>query len=42
VDGGADLPLGRPGSWPGIIADLDSLTETEIEHEGKRFVFRSA
>ena len=34
--------LGRSGSWPHIIADLDSLTETEIEHDGKRFVVRSA
>jgi len=34
--------LGRTGSWPEIIADLDSLTETEIEHDGKRFVVRSA
>jgi hypothetical protein len=34
--------LGRAGSWPEIIADLDSLTETEIEHDGKRFVARSA
>jgi len=34
--------LGRSGSWPQIIADLDSLTETEIEHDGKRFVIRSA
>jgi hypothetical protein len=34
--------LGRSGSWPQIIADLDSLTETEIEHDGKRFVVRSA
>ena len=33
--------LGR-WSWPQIIADLDSLTETEIEHDGKRFVVRSA
>jgi transposase len=33
--------LGRSGSWPQIIADLDSLTETEIEHDGKRFVVRS-
>jgi hypothetical protein len=33
----------RPlGSWPQIIADLDSLTETEIEQDGKRFVVRSA
>ena len=34
--------LGRSGSWPEIIADLDSLTETEIEHDGKRFQVRSA
>ena len=34
--------LARSGSWPQIIADLDSLTETEIEHDGKRFVVRSA
>jgi len=34
--------LGRSGSWPEIIADLDSLTETEIEHDGKRFIVRSA
>jgi hypothetical protein len=25
--------LGRSGSWPQIIADLDSLTGIEIEHE---------
>jgi hypothetical protein len=34
--------LGRSGSWPKIIADLDSLTETETEKHGKRFVVRSA
>jgi transposase len=34
--------LDRTGSWPKIIADRDSLTETEIEHDGKRFVVRSA
>ncbi len=34
--------LGRSGSWPEIIADLDSLTETEIEYDGKRFLVRSA
>jgi hypothetical protein len=33
--------LARSSSWPEIIADLDSL-ETEIEHDGKRFVVRSA
>ena len=34
--------LGRSGSWPEIIADLDSLTETEIEYDGKRSIVRSA
>ena len=42
--------LGKPtaegaaesGSWPDILADLDSLTETEVEQDGKRFVLRSA
>ena len=34
--------LGRPGCWPEIIADLDSLTETEIAYDGKRFIVRSA
>src|ERR1700675_4629330 len=34
--------VGRSGSWPEIIADLDSLTETEIEQDGKRFIVRSA
>ena len=34
--------LGRSGSWPEIIADLDSLTETEIEYDGKQFIVRSA
>ena len=29
-------------SWPDILADLDSLTETEIEQDGKRFLLRSA
>jgi len=30
------------GAWSEIIADLDSLTETEVEQDGKRFVVRSA
>jgi hypothetical protein len=34
--------LGHSGSWPEIIADLDSLTETEIEYDGKHFIVRSA
>ena len=35
-------------AWPAssetaaIIADLDSLTETEVEQDGKRFLLRSA
>ena len=29
--------LGRTGSWPEIIADLDSLTETKVEQDDKRF-----
>jgi hypothetical protein len=29
-------------SWPDILADLNSLTETEVEQDGKRFVLRSA
>ena len=36
------VALRQTGSWPEIIADLDSLTETEIEQDGKRFVVRSA
>jgi hypothetical protein len=38
----ASRPLGRSGSGTQIIADLDSLTETESEHDGQRFVVRSA
>jgi Transposase DDE domain len=34
--------LGRDGPWPEILADLDSLTETEIVHDGRRFLVRSA
>lgn len=29
-------------SWPAVIADLESLTETEVERNGKRFLMRSA
>ncbi len=29
-------------SWPAVMADLDSLTETEVEQDGKRFLLRSA
>jgi hypothetical protein len=34
--------LGRSASWPQIMADLNSMTETQIEQDGKRFVVRSA
>ena len=34
--------LGGDGSWSEIRADLDSLTETEIVHDGRRFCVRSA
>jgi hypothetical protein len=34
--------LGRDGSWSEIRADLDSLTETEIAHDGRRFLVRAA
>jgi hypothetical protein len=34
--------LGRDGSWSEILADLDSLSETEIAHDGRRFLVRAA
>ena len=34
--------LGRTASWTEILADLDSLTETEIAHDDKRFLVRSS
>jgi hypothetical protein len=33
--------LGRTVSWTETLADLDSLTKTEIAHDGKRFLVRS-
>ena len=33
---------GVRASWPAIIADLNSLTETEVEQDGKRFLLRSS
>jgi transposase len=33
---------GAPASWPTVMADLDSLTETEVEQDGKHFLLRSA
>lgn len=34
--------LGRDGAWPEIVADLDSLSETEIVHDGRHFLVRAA
>ena len=34
--------LGRAGSWSEILADLDSLAATEIVHDGRHFLVRSA
>jgi len=33
---------GAHASWPTLMADLDSLTETEVEQDGKRFLLRSS
>jgi transposase len=38
----AAAPKSACASWPDVIADLDSLTETEVEQDGKRFLLRSA
>ena len=37
----ADGDAAQSGSWPDTLADLDSLTETEVEQDGKRFLLRS-
>ncbi len=33
--------LGHASSWPNVLADLDSLTETAVEQDGKRFLPRT-
>ena len=33
---------GARASWPAVVADLESLTETEVEQDSKRFLLRSA
>jgi hypothetical protein len=33
--------LGQANSWPDILADLGTLTETEVEQDGKRFLLRA-
>ena len=38
----ASATNGARASWPDAMADLDSLTETEVEQDGKRFLLRSA
>lgn len=35
-------PLGHKPSWPAIIADLDALTETEVEQDDRRFILRAS
>jgi hypothetical protein len=32
--------LGRKGSWPDILADLDSLTESKVEQDDKCLLLR--
>jgi hypothetical protein len=34
--------LGESTSWPKILSDLDALTETSMDQDGKRFLVRSA
>jgi transposase len=36
-----DREVAPSASWPDILADLESLTETEVEQDGKRFLLRS-
>jgi hypothetical protein len=38
----ADGDAAHDGSWPDILADLDSPTEIKVEQDGKRFLLRSA
>jgi len=38
----ASADKGARASWPAVMADLDSLTETEVEQDGKRFLLRSS
>jgi hypothetical protein len=38
----ADGEAAPRASWPDILADLESLTETDFEQDGKRFLLRSA
>jgi hypothetical protein len=33
---------GARACWPAVMSDLDSLTQTEVEEDGKRFLLRSA
>jgi hypothetical protein len=34
--------VGRASSWPDVLADLNSLTETEVEKDRKRYFRRGA
>ena len=38
----AAADMSTRASWPALLADLDSVTETEVEQDGRRFLLRSA
>ena len=38
----AAADMSTRASWPAVLADLNSLTETEVEQGGKHFLLRSA
>ena len=38
----AAADMSTRASWPAVLADLNSLTETEVQQDGKRFLLRSA
>lgn len=37
----ASAAAGGSAAWPAVIADLGSLTETEVKQDGERFLLRS-
>ena len=37
----ASAAAGGSATWPAVIADLGSLTETEVKQDGERFLLRS-
>ena len=42
IDCLAAADRGTRASWPAVMDDLNSLTETEVEQDGKRFLPRSS